>query len=200
MTTSAPARTRTRLALGLAAPYVAVAVCWFGLRNALLASLTYHGLILLLARGRLPRPQWPAQARLWWPALPAAAAGPLLYLLLPHIACVPIASWLAARNFSTDWLPFFLPYFGLLHPWIEQAHWRPLRERTAWAHPLFAGYHVPVLVSLTSWPWLVASFGGLTAVSFVWDRLTRRAGNLLPAYLSHALADTGIVLAAWLLV
>ena len=105
---------------------------------------------------------------------------------------------MAERHLSRTTILWLLPYFGLVHPWLEQLHWQPLRERGAWAHLLFAGYHVWVLLALTSWPWLVFIFLLLAAVSWLWRTLTACAGNLIPAYLSHALADVGIVVAVCL--
>lgn len=189
---------KVNLVLRFAAPYLAVAVFWFCFANAWLATLAYHALILLLAKWRIPRPRFPPEPRHLFYALPALAVGPLLYVLLPHLAGGPLDGWLAQRHFSASSLLLFLPYFGLIHPWLEQVHWKPLREHTRIAHPLFAGYHVLVLTSLTTWPWLVLVFCSLSSVSYLWERLTSHAKSLTPAYLSHALADIGIVVAACL--
>ena len=59
------------------------------------------------------------------------------------------------------------PYFGLVHPVLERVHWSPLRERTPFAHPIFAGYHLLVLSSLLSVSWLLISFALLTTASFL---------------------------------
>ncbi len=56
-------------------------------------------------------------------------------------------------------------YFGLVHPLLEQAHWTPLREATPIAHVAFAGYHMLVLASLLTVPWLAVCFVILTAAS-----------------------------------
>lgn len=184
--------------LGLFAPYLAVLVFWVGFSNAWLAMLAYHAQILLFTRGRLPMPKLPAvRSSLLW-ALPALLAGPLVYLLLPVLAGDTLSTWLLDHRVTAPMLLVLLPYFGLVHPWLEQAHWNPLRQRTWLAHPLFAGYHVIVLWTLTTGPWLAVSFFTLSGVSMFWSWITRRSQSLVPAYLSHALADSVILIAAFL--
>lgn len=186
------------IVLRLLVPYVAVLVFWYGFSNAWLAIAAYHLLILLFARGRIALPTRPST---WWPLVwvaPAIMAGPLLYMILPYLAGDDLTHWLAARRLSPSSIMFLLPYFALIHPWLEQTHWSPLREKTSLAHPIFAGYHVLVLPSLAAWPWLVLVFCMLMLASYLWGVLTRRFKSLTPAYVSHALADFGIVIAAWI--
>jgi hypothetical protein len=186
------------LCLGFLVPYAAVLVFWYGLGNAWFTIAAYHLLILLFARGRVPLPTRPPhRMHLAW-ALPAILAGPLFYLLYPHLATVSLNEWLAARRMSPTSILLLLPYFSIVHPWLEQTHWHPLRQRTPLAHPIFAGYHILVLPSLTTWPWMVVVFCILMLVSHLWGVLGRRSKSLTPAYVSHALADFGIVIAAWL--
>ena len=90
-----------------------------------------------------------------------------------------------------------IPYFGLVHPILEQVHWHALRELTPWSHPVFAGYHMIVLSSLLTLPWLVLAFGVLVGVSFAWTKMFRKRGNLTGSTFSHVLADLGVVVAAW---
>lgn len=71
-----------------------------------------------------------------------------------------------------------------------------MREQTPTAHVFFAGYHMLVLRSMVTVPWLIFCFVALAAASFIWLLLTRQADSLLPATLSHILADLGIIIAA----
>lgn len=186
------------LCLRLLVPYFAVIVFWFGLGNAWLTIAAYHLLILFFARRHLSLPKRPANpSHLLW-ALPAIGAGPLLYVLLPHLAGDNLTGWLAARQMSPASIMVLLPYFAVVHPWIEQTHWHPLRQQTRFAHPVFAGYHILVLTSLTSWPWMAFVFLILMLVSWLWGLLCRHTKSLTPAYVSHALADLGIVIAAFM--
>lgn len=182
----------------LLAPYIAVGVFWYGLQNAWLTILAYHVQILLWLRpASLPKLR-PLQARAFLFALPMALVGPALYFLLPVMTDVDIFAWLAVRRMSRGAFLLMTPYFGLLHPWLEQAHWGPLRRRTPFAHPIFAGYHVLVLSSLLGVAWLVLCFAALTIASLLWRLMDIRTKSPGVSIASHILADMGVVAATWL--
>jgi hypothetical protein len=182
--------------LRLLAPYLAVGVFWCWLRNGWLAILSYHALILLLRQdwprwsGRLTRTEMLLAA-------PSVVAGPILYVLLPDLAETPIATWLAGFGLSGISLVLLIPYFGLVHPFLEQAHWAPLCRRSVASHFCFYGYHVLVLASLLSPVWLIGAFVVLVGASLLWEAMRQRTLDIKAAVLSHMLADTGIILAAF---
>jgi len=184
------------LALRLAAPYLAVGVFWCLFENAWLAILAYHAQIIGWAWGSRPDFSKPHFTPTTAFVLLAVLAGPALYIVLPHIVRVDLALWLARYHLTGANLLIMVPYFGLVHPLLEQIHWTPLRARTRFAHAAFAGYHLLVLASLLTAPWLALCFGVLWLASWMWARTTRVGGSLLPATVSQALADLGIVLAA----
>ena len=186
------------LALRMLAPWLAVAVFWLGVGNAWLAVLAYHAQILLWSLGRPLGLRRPMRDCIAWLIAPSVLAGPALWLLLPHITRTDLGGWLAMHGLSGTSLVVMIAYFGLVHPLLEQAHWTPLREATPIAHVAFAGYHMLVLASLLTPPWLVVCFVILTAASLMWQEITRRTGSLLVAVASHVAADAGIVLVAWL--
>lgn len=186
-------------ALQLAAPYVAVLVFWVGYRSAWLAILAYHAqMAFWLFRDPPPRTMLRPTRFLAF-ALPSVLAGPVVYMMLPHIISTDMGAWLGRFGLSGPLLLLMVPYFGLLHPPLEQLYWTPLRERTPVAHPLFAGYHVIVLASLLPPLWLAACFVILLAASVMWQQMYRRSGGALVAIASHVMADAGIVVAAYLL-
>ncbi len=185
------------LILKLLAPCLAVGVFWCGLSNGWLAILAYHAQILLWAQRTGPGIWRPIPRRLLPLVLPSALAGPLLYVLLPTLTGSSLPAWLADHRLSGASLVAMIPYFGLVHPVLEQLHWAPLRARTPWSHPVFAGYHLLVLGPLLPAPWLVAGFALLTAVSFLWHELSRSGNGLSAPTLSHGLADLGVVVVAW---
>jgi hypothetical protein len=196
-----------RWALGLrfVAPHLAVLFFWCWRHDAWGCILAYHAQILFWSRhdaGRLLQ-GWNAR-RFWIVAAPAALAGPLAYFLLPHLVRQPLVAWLAAHGLSGIAWMLLVPYFGLVHPVLEELHWGPLRARpgtAAAAHLLFASYHALVLVSLLHLPGVVLCCVLLAAASVVWGRLTTAAqGGLLLPSLSHLLADSSLVVAAALLV
>lgn len=192
-----PSSGQIQLIARLLAPYLSVIVFWCLLHNAWLALLGYHAQALAwlfvsrpALNGGSLRTRWSLLAA------PAALAGPVLYFLLPYITRTDLTGWLAGYGLHGITLVAMVPYFGLVHPLVEQAHWTPLRERTPISHVAFAGYHLLVLWTLLGVPWLAAVFAVLLTASVLWSRATKSAGGVLAAYASHALADLGIVVAA----
>ena len=187
------------LTLKLLAPYIAVILFWCLLNNGWLAILAYHAQILYWQR-QSPRERGSLRlSRHCLLVLPFALTGLVAYLSLPRIPGVDLHLWLEAHHLSRATMLLMIPYFGLLHPPLEQLHWSPLRDRTPLAHLLFAGYHVIVLYSLLPMVWLLAVFVGLACASCLWQAMEKRSGGLLTPILAHALADFGIVVAAVLL-
>jgi hypothetical protein len=190
----------TELLLRLAAPYLAVGVFWCLLHNAWLTILAYHAQILWWARGSSTGLRLRGSSRSWYLLiLPAALAGPVLLILLPHISRMELTPWLTSHGLSGSGLLLMIPYFGLVHPILEQVHWQPLRRQYPLSHAFFAAYHVIVLWSLLELPWLIACFVILDGASLVWQRALGRTGGMLPVLISHMAADLGIVLAAYFL-
>ena len=185
-----------RLFLRLSAPYLAIGVFWCIFANAWMAILAYHAQILVWSGGSLARLQRPRPARTVLLGLPSLLVGPLLYALLPHMTRGDLSHWLANHHLSGTLLVVMIPYYGIIHPIFEQIHWAPLREKTPLAHLAFAGYHVLVLYSLLTPPWLILCFGVLATASFVWQRMTARTTSLAVPIVSHVLADLGVVVVA----
>ena len=77
-------------------------------------------------------------------------------------------------------------------------HWAPLRKHGWIAHGMFAGYHVVVLSSLMTVPWLVVCFVVLSTVSFLWQVVAAKTQSLAVPLVSHMLADLGIAIVAYL--
>jgi len=155
----------------LLAPYIAVTLFWCVWPNAWLAILAYHAQILAWNRPVLRGLRWPKDRRCLLLAIPTVFAGPALYLLLPMITRTELSVWLDAYRLSGPSLWLMIPYFGFVHPVLEQAHWHSLREATAWSHPVGA--------------------------SFAWQRMANQSGSLTLPAVSHILADLGVVVAAW---
>lgn len=186
--------------LEMAAPYLAVVVFWCVLENAWLTILAYHAQILFWSGRRLPRLArgWDVGAFLSM-ALPCALVGPLACLLLPQMTLAGgVGRWLAEHQLTGTALLVMIPYFGLVHPLLEQAHWSGLRAATWQAHPAFAGYHALVLVTLMKPAWLALCLVILAGASVLWSRVQSeaRGGVVVPAC-GHVLADLGLVVAAW---
>jgi hypothetical protein len=190
----------TARVLQLCAPYLAVAVFWVGLDSAWLAILAYHAQMLFWTRRRLGHDlgRWKTAA-FAAVAVPAAITGPLIVVLLPHIARVPVAAWLEHYGLGGPALVLLIPYFGLVHPVLEQTFWAPLRRNSIVGHAAFAGYHAIVLYTLLPTPWLALAAGVLALASVAWERIAEAGDGLLVAMASHAVADVGVVVAALVL-
>jgi hypothetical protein len=132
-----------------------------------------------------------------WVAGVTVGTGPLLYFLLPYLTHTELSSWLSDHHLDGFLFIVMIPYFGLIHPFLEQLHWAPLREKTPAAHFIFAGYHMLVLYSLVTVPWLAVCFVVLVGASFGWCIMARKSESLVAPIMSHVLADSGVVLAAW---
>lgn len=199
MATASHSLSQRDLLLRMLAPYFAVLIFWIGLSNAWLTIAAYHAQILFWwSKGGVR----PGRSIAKWQllvALPTIATGPLTYFVLPLFLKVSLSDWLAAHHLAG--IPFLLmiPYYGFVHPILEQLHWDPLRRTTPWAHGAFAGYHILVLVSLLKAPGLLLCFVILAVASLCWSVMSRRDGSLAAPMLSHILADFGMVLAAWLM-
>lgn len=190
-------QTTMKTILKLLAPYIAVAVFWCVFANAWLAILAYHAQILVWHWSDLRRMRKLHTPRAILIAFPCVLAGPLLYFMLPRITLADLPTWLSLHHLTGLSVLLMIPYFGVIHPFLEQIHWLELRERTVLAHPVFAGYHMLVLSSLLALPWLFLCFAVLVAASLWWKQVARTTNGLTIPTLSHVLADLGVVIAAW---
>lgn len=186
--------------LKLAAPYIAVAVFWVGYQDAWLTILAYHAQILWWSRHRLGSvvEGWNGRSLLRV-ALPAVLFGPLVYLMLPYVARLPVGEWLARYGLAGPSFALMVSYFSIVHPVLEQEHWAPLRQGSVTGHAAFAGYHAVVLYTLLPPVWLAVTAGLLVLISVEWEHMTARNGGPAVALCTHVLGDAGIILAAWAL-
>jgi hypothetical protein len=185
-------------ALKLLAPSIAVLVFWWGFESAWMALLAYHAQIVWWSRRRW-RVVWAerAQRAAVVLSLVTVLAGPLLFLLLPYLAAADLQAWLATYGLQGPALMAMIPYFGIVHPVLEQMHWHDLRNETWLAHACFAVYHALVLWKLMTPLGLVLVLGVLLATSVLWYRLARRFQGAFVPCCTHLAADLGIIVAAW---
>lgn len=126
-----------KLILKLLVPWLAVGICWCVLKNGWLAILTYHAQVLFwnresLAQGwnaicervpSVPGGHTPPFNRRWlFAALPTLLTGPLVCFLLPYITSTDLDVWLAEYKLTGVSLLLMIPYFGIVHPMLEQLH------------------------------------------------------------------------------
>ncbi len=186
-------------------PYVAVLVGMYVFNSAWLAILLYHLGVVAFLFCRKPKNLW---QRMWagtkspWlipGLLVCAMAAPAVYFMWPWFAVSEfiLPEWLA-RYGLTGWAWLLLiPYFSLVHPVLEEIHWRGISPERAtgicWQDLLFAGYHMLVLFQLIRWPWLFLIFGILAGSSVFWRWVAGRFGGYGLPILTHTVADVAVV-------
>ena len=197
--------------LGALVPYLAVLIGMTLFKSAWLTIGLYHAGVIAFLLIRKPDRFW---ARLWTgvrspltgPAvLVCALAAPIIYFMWPLFATlgVGLADWLAWYGLTGWAWIVFIPYFSIVHPILEEAHWRELDPHDGpllcRGDFLFAGYHLLVLYELIHWPWLLFIFGVLAGSSAFWRWAARRFGGYGLGLATHAAADAGVMLGACLL-
>ena len=189
-------------------PYLAVYLGMMTLRSAWGALVGFHLTLLpllVIHRGTIsPRLRAPLSKGILLPVAAAGlSAGLGLWLTWPYAglpADFPV--WVAALGLSGFVWPFFIAYFALINPWLEEAYWREvLASPSPYPAPvdfLFAGYHLIILGPFVDPRWMLLAFAILAAAGWCWRRVSRYTGSLLPAVFSHMLADFSILMVLYL--
>jgi len=180
-------------------PYLSVGIIWCGLHSAWWALIAYH-VAILLSRDRSYKLQFQLSRFGVLASLITLPSGVLAYYFLDSITKIPMQEWLVSYGLEGWKLWLMVPYFGLIHPVIEQIHWAPLRRVSPISHLLFAGYHLLVLFTLFHIGWLIMAFIALAVISYVWFILQEKTQSLGANTLLHIYADFGLILAVVLLV
>ena len=104
---------------------------------------------------------------------------------------------------GTSWL-FFMIYFSIIQPLLEELYWRGYLARYnkyfSWTDFAFAGYHILVLAWFIKLPWLVIAFIVLIIASFIWRYLAYKLEGLVIPLLSHIVADISIIVVTYILI
>lgn len=189
-------------------PYIVIGIGLFVLHNAWIAILGYHlcmVVILLCTGGKIyfkqinrPRNYYILIAT----AAPGLAGGLLLYLMWPLLA-IPetIGPYLENIGLTKAVWPYFIAYFILINPWIEEYYWRGYLgsnlKRIILNDLLFAGYHILVLIGKINIIWLIAVFVVLSLAAWLWRHANKLNKGLLTSIVSHTTADISVILAIY---
>ncbi len=187
---------------------MAVGVGLLIFHNAWTAILVYHAAmvaLISLSKPVVPLKQIVRSANYRMVILSVAlgtGGGVLLYLLWPLLSVPPdINSYMRSIGLTTTIWPYFIVYYVMINPSLEEYYWRGLMGSSAKSPVLndflFAGYHLVVLAGNVSIIWLIIVFLFLCSAAWYWRQITRLSGGLLAATLSHMAADITIILAIY---
>ena len=192
---------------GALLPYVAVSAGLLWLHNAWAAIGLYHlGIIAFLIfspdpfrKYNLQLPQFKTTV---FSALFGMTGGLALYLLLPVLGIrSDIGHYFAAIGLTSMAWPWFIAYYVIVNPILEEFFWRGWlgsdARRPVLNDFLFAGYHVIVLAGNVSLFWLPVVFVVLTFASWYWRRVDNNSGTLAPSVISHTAGDLAVIIAIY---
>ncbi len=193
------------------APYLTVGIGLLVLHNVWVAVLSYHAamLIVLFVSGKrsVISQLFRGGDGLRLPLLTLAGglSGFLLWILQPWVLVNgELAAFTQSIGLTQQSWPFFIVYFVLVTPALEELYWSSYLGNSTLKPQLndclFAGYHLIVLGGIIQIGWLIIIFFLLATASWCWRQSNRLGGGLLSSFTSHLAADISIILAAYFLV
>jgi membrane protease YdiL (CAAX protease family) len=196
-----------QLILGLV-PYLTVTLGLFAFHNAWAAILTYHASIVvisLFSKPAVPLKQLVRSTNnkfLLLSVIVGASGGISLYLTWPWLSIpADINTYLDSIGLTNTAWPYFIAYYVLVNPLLEEYYWRGYlgnkAKRPILSDFLFAGYHLIVLAGNVGIIWLVVVFLVLSGAAWYWRQISRVTDGLLTAILSHLTADLTVILAIY---
>jgi hypothetical protein len=186
-------------------PYIVIGIGLLVLHNAWITILSYHlGMILILmfSEGRVSLRTIYENGNykiLVGSAVLGGTGGLLLYLLWPLLGIpVDIDLYLQKIGLTTAVWPYFIAYYILINPWLEEYYWRSYlgsnSKRITLNDLLFSGYHILVLAGKINVIWLITVFILLSLAGWFWRQVNRRNRGLAPSIISHIAADASVIL------
>jgi membrane protease YdiL (CAAX protease family) len=193
------------------APYLTVGIGLQVLHNVWAAIFSYHLAMLLIMfvswKGLPISRLCKGGDRLRLPLLTLAGAGGgiLLWLFQPWVLVNgELAAFTQSVGLTKQSWPFFIVYFVLFTPALEELYWRSYLGNSNIKPQvndfLFSGYHLIVLAGIIHISWLIFIFFLLAAAAWCWRQSNRLGGGLLSSLTSHLAADISVILAAYFLI
>lgn len=198
--------------LWLAGPYIPIGAGLLLFKNAWIAVLGFHGVIL--AALWIHRNKWNI-ATLW-------NGGGLAWL--PVIMVLTLAFgigliWIAelfpgydrylrrvlrGLGVSGPWMAVLAIYTCMVNPVLEEAFWRGLffegHRRPAISDLAYGGIHVLVFLPFMSFHQALVGAVFLVGIGYLWRTIARRRGGLALPLAWHALGDVVVILVvAWII-
>lgn len=186
-------------------PYIPIGIGLLILHNAWIAILGYHlslVIILVIAERKISFTQIHESSNykiLIITSFLGGLGGLLLYLIWPLLA-IPgdINLYLQNIGLTTGVWPYFIAYFVLINPWLEEYYWRGyLGSNSKWItlnDLLFSGYHIMVLAGKIDVIWLIIVFIVLSSGAWFWRQANKWNQGILASIVSHIAADISVIL------
>jgi hypothetical protein len=185
-------------------PYVTIGIGLLVLHNAWIAIVSYHlsmAVILILNRRVfalkpiLPGCHFKIMILM---AFLGGMGGLLLYLLWPLLGISSdINLYFQDIGLAPSVWPYFIAYFILINPWLEEVYWRGyLGSGSKWItvnDVLFSGYHLIVMAGKLNFVWLIIVLPVLILGAWFWRQANIRAKGIAPSIISHLAADSSII-------
>lgn len=187
------------------APYAAVFLGLYVLRNAFLSILLYHAGVLTsiyIYRKELDIKDvfsFNSKRLTLIISLICGLSGISILLIWDFIKLpgMDLTRTMSEIGLTGNTKVLFLIYFSTIHPFVEELFWRFLLKTRAkyisMDDVLFALYHVMVLAMFLKFQYIVICFIALIIVARFWRYLQHNLSENMAVILSHAVADFSIM-------
>jgi membrane protease YdiL (CAAX protease family) len=131
------------------------------------------------------------------------SSGVSLYFLWSYLGVAnDVFELIESLGLSPDLWLFFIAYFALVNPFIEEYFWRGyLGHKTKGLHAsdfLYAGFHTLILFGKVSLYFIISALFLLMLAGWFWRQIAREDQGLLASVLGHMAADFTILVAVYL--
>jgi membrane protease YdiL (CAAX protease family) len=191
-------------------PYFTIGIGLLVLNNAWVAILGYHlsMIITLFFTGRIISFTQIRKSNnykiLIITSVLGGTGGLILFLVWPLLG-IPgdIKIYLENIGLTTAMWPYFIAYFVLINPWLEEYYWRGyLGNDSKWItinDLLFSGYHIIVLAGKIDVIWLIIIFIVLSLVAWFWRQANRWNQGISASIASHISGDISVIFTIYFL-
>ena len=188
--------------------YLAIWAGLFWLHSAWAALLGFHAVIiilLLIHKPNIPIALLFKSKNIKWIILSVflcGSSGIILYFLWPMFGVAnDLPAQLQSLGLTSFTWPFFIAYFSLVNPLIEEYFWRGFlgsnSKKLYISDPVYAGYHALVLWGKVHPFSIVLAVILLTLISWSLRQISREDEGLFAPVLGHMAADFSIMLCVY---
>ena len=189
--------------------YIAVIIGLFAVRNALGALILFHVAIVasvLVTKSRVPINILVTSHDIKWiliSVLLCGSTGFTLYSLWDKFGIASdLSKYVEEMGLTQSAWFWFIGYFTLANPWIEEYFWRGFLGSTTkniyLSDFLYAGFHGLILMNRAQANMIVYSLVLLILAGWFWRQIARLDQGLLAPVLGHMAADFSILMAVYL--